>query len=127
MRAQLPPQVLNGRLGQRDGENSVLDAVDFKDLAEARANERAQAVVHHREGRALARGAATEIASGDEDLSVAKSRIVQDKIAAWTARRIEAKIVQKRLAVIVSGPAMAAHVTPRQDHAGVDAGNFERR
>src|SRR4029077_2736456 len=95
--AQLPPQILDDCVGKRDREDAVLDAVDLKDLAETRPDQRAEGEIHPREGGPLARRAAAEIPAGDENFGVSVSWIVQHEIAARAASFVEAKIIQKCL------------------------------
>src|SRR4051812_28197719 len=73
-----------------------------------------------------ARRAAAEVTAGDKDFGIAIGRIVQDEIGARASTFVETKIVEEGLAIVVSGLPVTAHVTPRQDHAGVDFSNLQR-
>src|SRR4051794_13300881 len=125
--AQLPPEIMDHRFRQRDRDDAVLDAVPLEDLAEAHADQRLQPKIHHRESRALARRAATEVLIGDENFRVAIGRLVGREIGAGLALVVETQVVEERLAVIVAGTAMPAHVAARQDHAGIDLGDLQGR
>ena len=54
-------------LGQRDRQQADLRAVGGEDVGERRRDDRREAVVLERPRRVLARGAAAEVAPGDED------------------------------------------------------------
>ena len=126
IRSQLVPKFMDDALIERDRKDAVLNAVDLKDFAEAWSDQRAKTIVEHREGGAFTRRAAAEIAIGYEYFRVPVPRFVQDEIRTRLSCFVEAQIIKKRLAVIMSGSPVLAHVAPRQNHSGVDVRKFER-
>src|SRR6202012_3395337 len=63
-----------------DRQDAVLEAVGEEDVAKARADHGADAAFLQRPHRALARGAAAEVRSGDEDLRLAIGFAVEDEL-----------------------------------------------
>src|SRR5260370_24237651 len=96
---KLGPQA--GRLlgRQRDRQQSVLEAIVEEDVAEARPDHGAEAVIPQRIDRVLARGAAADVLFGDQDARAAPGRLIQDKTALLRARIVEPQIVEQKAAV----------------------------
>src|SRR3954469_143436 len=63
-----------------DRQHAVLEAVVVEDVAELGRDHAADAVVHQRPGRVLARGAAAEVVVGDDDLRLAVGWLVEHEI-----------------------------------------------
>ena len=88
-----------GRLlvGDDGREQSVLNGIAGKDVAEGRRDHAADAVVVKRIDRGFARRAAAEIAAADHDLGVAPGRPVERKVRPLVALGVEAQILEQHL------------------------------
>src|SRR5262249_25840143 len=78
------------------GQQSVLHRVAGKDVAEGWRDHAADAVIAERIDRRLARGAAAEVATADDDLGGAPGWPVERKIRPLAPVGIEAQIAQQR-------------------------------
>ena len=81
-----------------DGQDAVLEAVVVEDVGKARRNYAADAEVEQRPRRMLAARPAAEVFAGDEDLSLAISRLVQHEIWIFLAGLIVADLGEQCLA-----------------------------
>src|SRR5262249_22112662 len=68
-----------------DRQHAVLEAVVVEDVAERGRDHAADAEIHQRPGRVLARRAAAEIVACDQDLGLAIGRLVEDEIGVLAA------------------------------------------
>ena len=68
-----------------DRQHAVLEAVVVEDVAERGRDHAADAEIHQRPGRVLARGAAAEIVAGDQDLGLAIGRLVEHEVGVLAA------------------------------------------
>src|SRR2546421_5054286 len=96
--ARAPREFGDLGVGERDGQDAVLRAVVHEDVCEGGRDDGAEAVVEERPGRVLARGAAAEVAPGDEDGRATVARLVQDERRVGRAVRIVAPVVEEELA-----------------------------
>ena len=72
---------------KHDRQEPVLEAVVEEDVAERRRDHRAEAVVHQRPRRMLARGAAAEVLAREQDRRAPVARLVQHEVGVERALR----------------------------------------
>src|SRR6185503_5268987 len=127
-------QAVDGRVGQHDRQQAVLEAVVVEDVRVRRRDQRAKAVIGERPRRVLARAAAAEVAPREQDRRALVTRLVQHEVGIGLARRR----IHARLAVVGVTPRVeqvdAEARTPdrlqellRNDGVGVDVRAIERR
>src|SRR6266849_10842663 len=80
---------------QHHRERAVLEAILEEDVAEARPDHHADAVVHEGPHRHLARRPAAEVLGGDQDLRVPVAGMVQHEIGLRGAVGVEAHVVEE--------------------------------
>ena len=115
-------QVLGADL---DRQHAVLEAVVVEDVAELGRDHAADAVVHQRPGRVLARGAAAEIVVGDHDLGLAIGRLVEHEVRVLAAVVLVAHLGEQALGQ--PGALERLEVLLGDDHVGVDIDDPQRR
>ena len=108
-----------------DRQHAVLEAVVVEDVAELRRDHAADAVVHQRPGRVLARGAAAEVVVGDDDLGLAVGRLVEHEIRVLAAVVLVAQLREQALGE--PGALERLQVLLGDDHVGVDIDDPQRR
>src|SRR3954468_9532779 len=104
----------DGLLRQHDGQQAVLERVVEEDVGEARGDQRAKAVLLDGPGSVFARGAAAEVAAGEQHGGTLVARLVQHEVRIRPA----AGGVLPRLAVI--------EVAPRVEQVRTEAGLADR-
>ena len=85
-------------VGQLDRQEAVLQAVLPVDVGEAARHDAADAGCEHRPHRALARGAAAEIAAGHQDAGRAELRLVENESPDPRCHRAPARAHEQELA-----------------------------
>src|SRR6185312_6538578 len=105
--------------------DAVLEAVVVEDVGEARRDDAADAEIHQRPGRVLARATAAEILAGDQDLGIAIGRLVEDEVGILRAVRPVAQLVEQHLAE--AGALDRLQMLLRNDLVSVDVDHRHRR
>src|SRR5882724_1577485 len=107
-----------------DRQETVLEAVVEEDVAEARCDHGAEAVIVKRPHRMLARGATAEVAVADQDARRAVFGAVEHELRLLAAVVVEAQIVEQQLAPAVL--AAAPEKARRDDLVGIDVRRAHR-
>jgi hypothetical protein len=94
-----------------------------EDVAEARRDECAQAVVDHHGDRMLARGTAAEVAIGHQDARAGVGRPVEREVGSRMPLGVAAQVVEQRAGLLGAGQPEEAR---RNDLVGVDVGQVQR-
>jgi glycosyltransferase involved in cell wall biosynthesis len=105
-------------LRQGDRQDAVLEAVVVEDVGEGRRDDAPDAEIEQRPRGVLARGAAAEILSHDQDLRLRVGRLVQHEIGARLARLVIAELGEEPVAQ--PGALDGLEVLLGDDHVGVD-------
>ena len=108
-----------------DRQHAVLEAVVVENVAERGRDHAGDAEIHERPGRVLARGAATEIVAGDQNLGLAIGRLVEHEIRIFAAVVAVAFLGEQPFAE--PGALDGLQILLGDDHVGVDVDHFQRR
>ncbi len=103
---------------QADRQHAVLKAVPVENIAEARRNDAAKAEVRQRPDRVFARGTATEIIAGHQNLGVSEARLIENEIGVFDAVAVIAPGLEAERAEIAA--LIADQPVDRNDDFGVD-------
>ena len=107
------------RLGrQHDRQDAVLEAVAVEDIGEAGRDDSADAIVQQRPGRVLARAAAAEVLTRDDDLGLAVGGLVQDEVRVLGAVLIITHFLEQVLAQASAVDCFQELLG--DDHVGID-------
>src|SRR6185437_12420574 len=117
-------EIVDDLLRQLDRQDAVLEAVVVEDVGEARRDDAADAEIHQRPGRVLARATAAEILAGDQDLGIAIGRLVEDEVGILRAVRPVAQLVEQHLAE--AGALDRLQMLLRNDLVSVDVDHRQR-
>src|SRR6185437_5120488 len=101
-----------------DRQHAVLETVVVEDVTERGRYHAADAKIHQRPGCVLARGAATEIVTGDKDFRLAISRLVEHEIGVLAAVILVAHLGEQAFAEPSALDGL--QILLRDDHVGVD-------
>src|SRR5882724_373682 len=107
-----------------DRQETVLEAVVEEDVAEARRDHGAEAVIVKRPHRMLARGAAAEVAVADQDFRRAIFGAVEHELRLLAAVVVEAQVVEQQRTPAVL--AVAPEKARRDDLVGIDVRRAQR-
>ncbi len=106
-----------------DRQHAVLEAVVVENIAERGRDHAADAEIHQRPGRVLARRAAAEIVAGDQDLGFAIGRLVEHEVGVLAAVVLVAHLGEQALAQ--PGALDRLQVLLGDDHVGVDIDHLQ--
>src|SRR6266852_9952 len=108
-----------------DRQHAVLEAVVVEDVAERGRDHAADAEIHERPRRVLARGAAAEIVARDQDLRLAIGRLVEHEVGILAA--VVAIALLREQARAEPGALDGLEVLLGNDRVGVDVDHVQRR
>ena len=119
-------EAIDDLLVDDDRQDAVLEAVGEEDVAEARADDGADAHLLQRPHRAFARGAAAEIRAGDEDFRLPVRLAVQDEFRIFRAVRQIAQRAERPFAERAAN-GVADQALDADDDVGIDVAAHDRR
>ena len=108
-----------------DRQHAVLETVVVENVAERGGDDAADAEIHQRPGRVLARRAAAEIVAGDQNLRLAIGRLVEDEVRVLAAVVVVARFGEQALAE--AGALDGLQVLLGDHHVGVDIDDAQGR
>src|SRR5262249_31285477 len=107
-----------------DRQHAVLEAVVVEDVAERGRDHATDAEVHQRPRRVLARGAATEIVTGDQNFGLAIGRLVEHEVRVLAA--VVAIALLREQARAKPRALDGLEILLGNDHVGIDVDHLER-